>query len=104
MQGVSKVYWAPYKKDLGNDGDHYVDRNIMVTSTLGIGSASNPFEFELTRNQHMKDQPGLPFTVTAMFKEPSPGLVPEAWQIFCAAVKRQRVVSASHCQIQNQSF
>ena len=59
----------------------------MVTSSLGIGSASNPFEFELTRNQHMKDQPGLPFTVTAMFKEPSPGLVPEAWRIFCAAVK-----------------
>ena len=84
--GVTKVKWNTRKTSQGNIGDHYMERNILVTSSLGPGSASHPFEFELTRHAHMKDS-NIPFTVTAMFKEPSPDVVPEAWRILCEVVK-----------------
>ena len=86
VRGVTQVWWQTSKKDQGNDSkSHYLDRNMLVTSSLAPGSASNPFEFELTRNDHMKD-PNLPFTVTACFKEPSPDLLPEAWRILTEVI------------------
>ena len=63
-----------------------MEQNIFVTSSLDPGSASHPFEFVLTRNQHMKD-PRRPRTVTVMFREPSPRLVPEGWRILQEVVK-----------------
>ena len=88
VKGVTKVWWASSKSSQGNPSEnHLMQQNIFVASNMGPGSASHPFEFELTRNNHMKVQPGLPFTVTAMFKEPSPDLVPEGWRILCEAVR-----------------
>ena len=67
----------------GNVGDHYCEQNLLVYSSTGPGSASPPIEFELTRNQHVKDQRMTP-TVTAMFKDPKDGLIGEAWRILVA--------------------
>ena len=86
VPGVTHVQWHISKTEPGNVGDHYMERNILVTSSLGPGSASQPFEFELTRNHHMKDK-RLPFTVTACFKEPSPDMIPEAWRILTEVIK-----------------
>jgi len=87
VPGVAHVEWQSSKTSQGNPSQgHHMERNILVTSSLGPGSASHPFEFELTRNDHMKD-PRLPITVTACFKEPSPELVPEAWRILTEAIK-----------------
>ena len=59
-------------------------QNVFVTSaTLGPDSVRHPMEFELTRSNHMENLE-VPFTLTAMFKEPSPHLVPEAWRILRA--------------------
>ena len=87
VPGVTHVEWNTSKTSQGNPSDsHYMERNIFVTSSLGPGSASHPFEFELTRHRHMKDT-RLPFTVSACFKEPSPDMVPEAWRILTEVIK-----------------
>ena len=86
VPGVAEVVWNTSKTSQGNIGkEHYMEHNILVTSKWAPGSASHPFEFELTRHNHMKDT-RLPFTVTACFKEPTPDLVPEAWRILMAVV------------------
>ena len=68
-----------------------MEQNLFVASRFGPGSESNPIEFELTRNRHMKD-PRCPFTVTACFKEPTPDLIPEAWRILVEVVKGRELV------------
>jgi hypothetical protein len=92
VPGVTLVEWQTSKAAQGNASDgHYLKRNMLVTSSLG--SASNPFEFELTRNNHMKDR-RVPFTVTACFKEPSPDLVPEAWRILMVVIEGKEFAPA----------
>ena len=71
VPGITDVRWNSTKTSQRNVGRHYMERNIVVVSDLGPGSASHPMEFELTRNDHMKDS-RVPFTVTASFKEPIP--------------------------------
>ena len=94
VPGVTHVEWNTSKTSQGNPSkNHHMERNILVTSSRGPGSASHPLEFELTRNQHMKDK-RLPFTVTACFKEPSPDLVPEAWRILAEVVKGRELFPA----------
>ena len=94
VPGVTHVEWNTSKTSQGNPSkNHHMERNILVTSSLGPGSASHPLEFELTWNQHMKDK-RLPFTVTACFKEPSPDLVPEAWRILAEVVKGRELFPA----------
>ena len=86
VPGVTDVRWQTSKSSQMYDGRlpdvrwHILVTNELGTNELGPSSANNPFEFVLTRNDHMKDR-RLPFTVTACFKEPSPDLVPEAWRI-----------------------
>jgi len=56
VPGVTKVDWQTTKPSQGNVGNHYCQQNLLVYSSTGPGSASPPIEFELTRNQHVKDQ------------------------------------------------
>ena len=84
VPGVTKVDWQTSKRSQGNVGNHYCEHNLLVYSSTGPGSASPPIEFELTRNQHVKDQRVKP-TVTAMFKDPPEGLIGEAWRILLGA-------------------
>ena len=84
VPGVTKVDWQTSKASQGNVGNHYCERNLLVYSSTGPGSASSPIEFELTRNQHVKDRKVKP-TVTAMFKDPPEGLIGEAWRILLGA-------------------
>ena len=63
---VERVEWKETKTSQGNVGDHYMEQNIDVWV---LGSA-RPIEFELTRNLHMKNIRGRPFTVSACFKSP----------------------------------
>ena len=66
-----------------------MEHNINVYVS---GYAKTPIEFELSRNQHMKELPGRPFTVTALFKGPSPTLVPDAWRILMHAVRGRELL------------
>ena len=84
VPGVTKVDWQTSKRSQGNVGNHYCEHNLLVYSSTGPGSASPPIEFELTRNQHVKDHWVKP-TVTAMFKDPPEGLIGEAWRILLGA-------------------
>ena len=85
VPGVERVEWQNGKASQRTVGDHYCEQNLLVYSNLaGLGSASSPIEFELTRNQHVKDQRVKP-TVTAMFKDPPEGLIGEAWRILLGA-------------------
>ena len=63
---VERVEWKETKTSQGNVGDHYMEQNIDVWV---LGSA-RPIEFELTRDPHMKNMIGRPFTVCACFKTP----------------------------------
>ena len=66
------------KTEQGNKGGHCQPQNFLVRSTLFM---TRPFEMELTRYQH-SNAVHVPFTVTAMFKEPPNEAVFEAWRIF----------------------
>ena len=81
---VERVEWATSKASQGNVGKHQMEHNVKVWVP---GFASNPLEFELTRNQHMDPEPGRPFTVTAMFKDTPDGLHAEAWRILLHVVQ-----------------
>ena len=85
---VEKVAWKEDKTSQGNVGSHYMERNINV---FVLGFASTPIEFELTRNQHMKDVSWRPYTLTACFKEPPKHLHHDAWRILMHVVKRKGV-------------
>ena len=94
VSGVTHVEWHSSKTSQNNiSEEHYMERNILVQSELHPESARHRMEFELTRNQHMKDK-RLPYTVTACFKEPSPDLVPEAWRILAEVVKGRELFPA----------
>ena len=94
VAGVTHVEWQSSKTSQNNiSEEHYMECNILVQSELQPESARHPMEFELTRNQHMKDK-RLPYTVTACFKEPSPDLVPEAWRILTEVVKGKELAPA----------
>ena len=98
VSGVTHVEWQSSKTSQNNISEgHHFKRNILVQSRLGPESASHPLEFELTRNQHMKDK-RLPFTVTACFKEPSPDLVPEAWRILTEVIKGKELAPLHFAQ------
>ena len=66
-----------------------MERNLLVYSK--DGDPIRPFEFEVTRNQHMKD-PAAPNTVTAMFKDPPQNMDAEAWRILRAVVKGKKLL------------
>ena len=91
VPGVAHVEYQTTKTSQGNIGQHYFERNLLVHSQTGPGSASPPIEFELTRNQHVKDKTITP-TVTAMFKDPKDGQVGEAWRILLAATKNKQLL------------
>ena len=78
VPGVLKVSWQTTKTSQGNVGDHRSERNILVYSSLA--RLCQPLEFEVTRNNHMKDR-CAPFMVTVCFKAPPRDYVPEAWRI-----------------------
>ena len=85
VQGVERVEWQNGKASQGTGGDHYCEQNLLVYSNMaGPGSASSPIEYELTRNQHMKDPHVLP-PLTVRFKDPPEGLIGEAWRILLEA-------------------
>ena len=71
-----------------------MEQNINV---YVAGCPNTPLEFELTRNQHMKELPGRPFTVTACFKEPPIHLHGEAWRILMH-VCRGKELAPGHVQ------
>ena len=52
VPNVEKVAWNTKKTSQGNVGKHYCEQNMFVTSSR---DNSHAIEFELTRNQHMKD-------------------------------------------------
>ena len=83
VPNVEKVAWNTKKTSQGNVGRHYCEQNILVTSSR---DPSHAIEFELTRNQHMKD-PVAPYTFTTCFKQPVMKLVPEAWRILLEVTK-----------------
>ena len=92
VPGVTRVWKNTTKTSQGNPSKgHHMEQNLFVASRFGPGSESNPIEFELTRNRHMKD-PRCPFTVTACFKEPTPDLIPEAWRILVQVVKGRELL------------
>ena len=83
---------TPRKASQGTGGDHYCEQNLLVyTNIAGPGSASSPIEYELTRNQHMKDPHVLP-TLTVRFKDPPEGLIGEAWRILLEATKGKQLL------------
>ncbi len=86
VPGVTKVDWQTSKTSQHNVGNHYSEKNLLVYSSTGPGSASPPIEFELTRNRYLKDKRAKE-TVTAMFKDPPEGLIGEAWRLLLAATK-----------------
>ena len=92
VPGVERVEWQNGKASQRTVGDHYCEQNLLVYSNLaGLGSASSPIEFELTRNQHMKDPHVCP-TLTARFKDPPEGLIGEAWRILLAATDGKQLL------------
>ena len=94
VPGVERVEWQTTKASQGDVGKHYCQQNLLVYSSIpGPGSASPPIEFELTRNQHMKDKRVTP-TLTAMFKDPPEGLIAEAWRILLSATKGKLLLPA----------
>ena len=88
---VTHVEYQTTKTSQGNIGKHYFERNLLVHSQTGPGSASPPIEFALTRNQHVTAQRMTP-TVTAMFKDPKEGQVGEAWRILLAATNNKQLL------------
>ena len=92
VPGVVRVEWQTTKASQGNVGDHYSEQSLLAdTSIAGPGSASPRIEFELTRNQHMKDPHVCP-TLTARFKDPLDGLIGEAWRILLAATDGKQLL------------
>ena len=65
---VDRVEWKELKTSQGNVGDHYMEQNLDVWAP---GSA-RPIEVELTRDPHVKEMVGRPFTVSVWFKQPCP--------------------------------
>ena len=96
VPGVTMVEWQTIKVCQGIVGSFYSARNVLVHTSIGPGSASPPIEFELTRHMHMKDK-RVPFTVTALFKDPPKGLIPEAWGILLHATDGKQL-SPMHVQ------
>jgi len=88
VPGVMKVELHPKgsKHDQGNPGNHYQDHNFAVYSNK---LPNTYMEFELTRNQHMENRP---FTVSAMYKNPTWNLIPEAWRILRAACQGKELL------------
>ena len=86
VPGVQEVRWQTSKQDQGNPGNHYFDTNLLVRGQTGDAY----IEFELTRNQHSTGL-HMPFTVTAMFKDPPNGYVGEAWRILLAVTKDKQL-------------
>ena len=66
-------------------------KNVLVHTSIGLGSASPPIEFEVTRNMHMANK-SVPFTVTAMFKDPPIRLIGEAWRILLHATDGKQLL------------
>ena len=94
VPGVAKVSWQTTKTSQSNVGDHASERNILVYSSLsGPRPVSRPLEFEVTRNNHMKD-PRVPYTVTVCFKTPPTDLIPEAWRILSEVCAGRELVPA----------
>ena len=78
---VERVEWKETKTSQRNVGKHYMERNLGVW-VIGL---ANPLEFELTRDPHMKEMIGRPFTVSACFKEQPIELHDDAWRILLHA-------------------
>ena len=82
VRGVDRVVLHPKgsKEDQGNPGNpgsHYQQHNFFVYSKLFEAGV----EFELTRDPHMKDVPGRPYTISAMFRDCGhEDLYLEAWR------------------------
>ena len=68
---------------------HYMEQSILVYVS---GFAKTPLEFELTRNDHMKETPDCAFTVSAVFKEPPRHLHTDAWRILMHVVRGKELL------------
>ena len=84
--------WNTSKESQGNPSlNLYCAQNMLVYSEFtGPDSASRPIEFMLTTNEHMKKKT----TVTAMFKDPPPGMIGEAWRILLAVTNDKQLFPA----------
>ena len=87
--GVLGVSWNSSKTSQNNRGNHWMERNILVYVK---GFPKTPIEFELSRNEHMKEMPGRAFTVTALFKEPPRRLHEDAWRILMYVVSGKELM------------
>ena len=82
------------KAQQGNPGNHYQERNFFVYTTR---YPDRPMEFELTRHTHMKQQPGRPFTLTAMFRDVGADhedLYVEGWRILATVCEGKELFPA----------
>ena len=90
VPGVVRVEWNTSKESQGNPShNRYCPQNILVYSEFkGPDFVSRPIEFVLTTNDHMKKKT----TVTAMFKDPPPGMIGEAWRILLAVTNDKQLL------------
>ena len=88
VPGVTRVVWQTSKTSQGNIGEHAQESNCFVYSA--DGDPRKPFEFEVTRNRHTKDN-NAPLTVP-VFKDPPQGMDWEAWRILRAVVKGKKLL------------
>ena len=87
---VQMVEWKESKRSQGNVGNHHFEHNLNVW----VPGFARPLEFELTRDPHMVDMKGRPFTVSACFKEPPRALHADAWRILLHACKGRELLPA----------
>ncbi|CAK0796267.1 unnamed protein product [Prorocentrum cordatum] len=87
--GVLKVVDKSTKTSQGNRGNHICERSLNVRLHREPNLA---LEFELTRNNHMADMEGRPYTETAMFKDPPKRHHAAAWCVLLHAVKGRELL------------
>ena len=85
---VERVEWKETQTSQGNVGKHHMEQNLNVW----VPGFARPIEFELTRDPHMKETAGRPFTVSACFKAPPIKLHGDAWRILLHAVKGRELL------------
>ena len=88
-KGDPQVVDKSSKTSQGNRGNHLFERNLNVHLHREPNLA---LEFELTRNNHMQDMEGRPYTETAMFKDPPKRHHAAAWRVLLHAVKGRELL------------
>jgi hypothetical protein len=94
--------FIPGKTLQGNAGKHVFEHNIWV---VPAAFPEKKLEFEMTRNLHMKEMPGRPYTETACFKDvgkEQESLYIEAYRILLAATEGKQLLP-EHCKAEFES-